>query len=173
MNANLLNVLKQITAQYGEEVLEDPRRLRALFSDLAKDEPKPLHMAFGRCIEAGAYAALQNTEDAAERASRKTAIVQRLRDEHGLDPVISAAALDILEAAIFETASVAQQTQPAPDTLAPAGMIRKRGLAGLIVLSIITFGIYGLYWIYRLAKDVNAMCEGDGKKPAVYYAIFS
>ena len=43
-------------------------------------------------------------------------------------------------------------------------MIKKRGLVGLIIFSIITFGIYGLYWIYKLAKDVNAICEGDGKK---------
>jgi len=43
-------------------------------------------------------------------------------------------------------------------------MIKKRGLGGLIILSIVTFGIYGLYWIHKLAKDVNAICEGDGKK---------
>ena len=43
-------------------------------------------------------------------------------------------------------------------------MIGKRGLVKLILLSIITFGIYGLYWIYKLAKDVNKICEGDGKK---------
>ncbi|GHV10663.1 hypothetical protein FACS189491_00610 [Spirochaetia bacterium] len=43
-------------------------------------------------------------------------------------------------------------------------MIKKRGLAGLILLSIITFGIYGLYWIYKLARDVNSICDGDGKK---------
>jgi hypothetical protein len=43
-------------------------------------------------------------------------------------------------------------------------MIKKRGLLGLILLSIITLGIYGLYWIYKLAKDVNSICEGDGKK---------
>ncbi|GHV83471.1 hypothetical protein AGMMS50212_08110 [Spirochaetia bacterium] len=43
-------------------------------------------------------------------------------------------------------------------------MIKKRGLAGLILLSIITLGIYGLYWIHKLAKDVNAICDGDGKR---------
>ncbi len=43
-------------------------------------------------------------------------------------------------------------------------MIKKRGLAVLILLSIITFGIYGLYWIYNLAKDVNTICDGDGKQ---------
>ena len=43
-------------------------------------------------------------------------------------------------------------------------MIKKRGIVSLILLSIITFGIYGLYWIYSLAKDVNVICAGDGKK---------
>ncbi len=43
-------------------------------------------------------------------------------------------------------------------------MIKKRGLARLVLLSIITLGIYSLYWIYKLAKDVNAICDGDGKK---------
>ena len=43
-------------------------------------------------------------------------------------------------------------------------MIKKRGLLGYVLLSIITLGIYGFYWIYKIAQDVNAMCEGDGKK---------
>ena len=43
-------------------------------------------------------------------------------------------------------------------------MIKQRGLVKLILLSFITFGIYGLYWIHKLAKDVNTICEGDGKK---------
>ena len=54
-------------------------------------------------------------------------------------------------------------------------MIKKRGLVSLILLSIITFGIYGLYWIYKLAKDVNKICEGDGKKTSglFKYLVFS
>jgi hypothetical protein len=43
-------------------------------------------------------------------------------------------------------------------------MISKRSLAVTIILSIVTFGIYGLYFIYKLAKDMNTICEGDGKK---------
>jgi hypothetical protein len=43
-------------------------------------------------------------------------------------------------------------------------MIKKRGLAGLIILTIITLGIYGLYWTHKMAKDVNTMCKGDGKE---------
>ncbi|MDR2964926.1 MAG: DUF4234 domain-containing protein [Treponema sp.] len=43
-------------------------------------------------------------------------------------------------------------------------MIKQRGLLSFILLSIITFGIYPLFWVSKLAKDVNKMCEGDGKK---------
>jgi hypothetical protein len=100
MNTNLLSIVKQITAQYGETILEDPARLKAFFSDLAKDEPNPLRLAFGRCVEAGAYTALKTEPDAAERAARKTMIAQRVRDEHGIDMTLCAEALDILEAAI-------------------------------------------------------------------------
>jgi hypothetical protein len=101
MNTNLLNIVKQITAEYGEAVLADPARLKAFFSDLAKDEPKPLRIAFGRCIEAGAYAALKGAPDAAERAEHKAAIARRVFDEHGIAASLCAEALDILEAALF------------------------------------------------------------------------
>ena len=39
-----------------------------------------------------------------------------------------------------------------------------RGLLGYILLSILTCGIYGYYFIYSVAKDVNVACEGDGVK---------
>ena len=101
MNTKLLHIVKQIIADNGEGILSDPARVKAFFSDLAKDEPKPLRMAFGRGLEAGAYTALKTAPDAGERALRKTTIARRLRDEHGLDPALSAEALDILEAALF------------------------------------------------------------------------
>lgn len=33
-----------------------------------------------------------------------------------------------------------------------------------ILLSLITCGIYGYYFIYKMAKDVNVACEGDGEQ---------
>ncbi|GMO66150.1 MAG: hypothetical protein Ta2A_14210 [Treponemataceae bacterium] len=107
MNTNLLAVVKQIVADYGENILENPQRLKSFFGDLAKDEPKPLRIAFGACVEAGAYNALKTAQDAAERASRKAAIAQRVRDDAGLDVALCAEALDILEAAICVTATAA------------------------------------------------------------------
>ena len=38
-----------------------------------------------------------------------------------------------------------------------------RGLASYIILSIITCGIYGYYFIYKMAHDVNIACDGDGE----------
>lgn len=39
-----------------------------------------------------------------------------------------------------------------------------RGLLSYILLSIITFGIYGYYFLYKMAHDVNIACDGDGEK---------
>lgn len=38
-----------------------------------------------------------------------------------------------------------------------------RGLLSYILLSLITCGIYGYYFIYKMAHDVNIACEGDGE----------
>jgi hypothetical protein len=50
-------------------------------------------------------------------------------------------------------------------------MIKKRGLASYILLSIITGGIYGWWRIHVLARDMNVMCEGDGKKTRGFLAF--
>lgn len=39
-----------------------------------------------------------------------------------------------------------------------------RNFWSLLFLSIITFGIYELWYMHHIVKDVNTMCEGDGKK---------
>lgn len=38
-----------------------------------------------------------------------------------------------------------------------------RSLVMYILLSIITCGIYGYYFIYKMARDVNVACDGDGE----------
>ncbi len=38
-----------------------------------------------------------------------------------------------------------------------------RGLVSYILLTLITCGIYGYYFIYKMAHDVNVACEGDGE----------
>ena len=120
MNINLLNIVKQIIAANGEGILSEPARLKALFSDLAKDEPKPLRVAFGRCIQNGAYIALKTAPDAADRASRKATIAQRLRDEQGLDMALCTEALDILEAVLYGSAQAAYTPPPGQAPHTPA-----------------------------------------------------
>ena len=39
-----------------------------------------------------------------------------------------------------------------------------RSLIVYILLTAVTAGIYGLWFIHQYAKDMNTMCEGDGKK---------
>jgi len=51
-------------------------------------------------------------------------------------------------------------------------MIGQRSFIMCIILSIVTLGIYGLYWTYKLAKDVNLICAGDGKKTAGLLLLF-
>lgn len=39
-----------------------------------------------------------------------------------------------------------------------------RDLLVFILLSIITCGIYGYFFVYQLARDMNIVCAGDGEK---------
>ena len=39
---------------------------------------------------------------------------------------------------------------------------QNRSLLKWLLLGIVTCGIYDLYFIYKLAQDVNKICEGDG-----------
>lgn len=50
-----------------------------------------------------------------------------------------------------------------------------RGLLSFILLTIITCGIYGFYFIYKMAADVNIACEGDGEETSgiVAYILLS
>ena len=41
-----------------------------------------------------------------------------------------------------------------------------RSLLVVILLSIVTCGIYAYYFIYTVARDVNVACAGDGKETA-------
>lgn len=58
------------------------------------------------------------------------------------------------------------QNAPQPNhqqpSVMPTPVDTNRSLLMYILLSIITCGIYGYYFIYKLAKDVNQMCDGDG-----------
>lgn len=44
-------------------------------------------------------------------------------------------------------------------------MIEKRGVAAAIILSIITCGIYGIYWFIKLNDEINQL-DGDTASPS-------
>jgi predicted nucleic acid-binding Zn ribbon protein len=101
MNTNLLSALKQIVLQYGGvEALSNAKRVKALLADLAAAEPKPQKNALIACLEHGFAAPLQNAP-AHERGQVKAKLAERLNREEGLDPVLCADTLDLLEAALF------------------------------------------------------------------------
>jgi len=114
MNANLLNIVKQIIAAQGEGILADPPRLRAFFMDLAKDEPKQERLAFGRCIELGSYEVLKNTRTADERQFKKAALADQLHIKTGIYKEWCEGALDMLEVVMFGAAMPTKQEKTAP-----------------------------------------------------------
>jgi hypothetical protein len=76
MNTNLLDVVKRIIAEQGEDILANAQRLKPLISDYAKNEPKEERQAFGRCIEQGFYQQIKAARTAGERQRLKTAFTQ-------------------------------------------------------------------------------------------------
>ena len=123
MNANLLSIIKQITAERGEDILENARLLRAFFGDLAKDEPKPLRMAFGKCVENGFYRIIKDTRTAEERRQVIDTLARRLRDAEGLDTALCTEALELLAAAVFGDGGIAPAATPPPATPEPIATV--------------------------------------------------
>ena len=114
MNHNLLNIVKRIVSEKGENVLADSQKLKPLFSDLAKDEPKEERIAFGRCVEMGAYWELKSTSTADERRRKKTILADELHTKTGIEKEQCIAALDLLEAVMFDEASTPSLPQISP-----------------------------------------------------------
>ena len=50
--------------------------------------------------------------------------------------------------------------------------IKQRSLFKYYFLSVITLGIYALFFWSKLAKDINTLCEGDGRKTMKYIPSF-
>jgi|GEM_PF-6959681 len=105
MNTNLLNIIKRIVAEQGEAVLGDAEALKPLLKDYAKDEPQEERLAFGRCVQLGCYQKLKNAGDAAERKRKKAVLMDVLHAKAGIEKMLCANALDLLEAVIFDTAA--------------------------------------------------------------------
>ena len=50
--------------------------------------------------------------------------------------------------------------------------IKERNLVTVIVLSIVTCGLYGFYFWYKYAEDMNTVCAGDGKETKGFIVAF-
>jgi len=141
MNTNLLSIVNQIVAEQGENILADSKRLFPYFSDYAKNEYKEDRVAFGRCIEMGAYQALKNTRTADERRRVKASLTDQLQSKTGIDKARCADALDLLEAVLFKQA---QQAPAPPQANAPVTQVNTQTeKAKSISIKTIIFGIAG------------------------------
>jgi tetratricopeptide (TPR) repeat protein len=115
MNINFVEIIKRIIAEQGEDILADAQRVKGLVQDYAARESKIERLAFGRCIEYGAYTELKNAEGAVVRQAVKAAVAQKVHSNEGMDIALCNDALDVLEAAVFGVASTPPQYQ-APQT---------------------------------------------------------
>lgn len=74
------------------------------------------------------------------------------------------------QAAYSQDNSFQQPGQPGPvppqPGYAPFHLKTDRSILAYILLNLVTCGIYGWYFIYALARDVNVVCDGDGKRTA-------
>jgi len=135
MNTNLLTIVQQITGQYGETVLGEPRRVSALFGDLARDIPAPQRNAFVKCLEHKFTEMLKNVSEA-DRGDCKQGLAQRLNENEGLDPRLCRDTVELLATALFgpqpqeeiqASAQPSTTSSAASDTLKPSA--KKEGQA--------------------------------------------
>ena len=69
-------------------------------------------------------------------------------------------------------APVAAGNQQAPTQTTGGGMVQNRNLVMCIVLTFVTCGIYGLYWLVQMAEDANTLTN-DHKTSGVMVVVFS
>jgi len=98
----LIDIIKQIVTKEGEQILSEPKRVNAFFSDLAKDDPKPQKEAIIDCLEHGVVKILKDVTEE-ERTNCKEKLAQKLRAEEGLDVTLYREAIAILCKVLFET----------------------------------------------------------------------
>jgi formylglycine-generating enzyme required for sulfatase activity len=116
MNQALLAILKQLIAEYGVDILADPKRLKPLFSDYAKSESREDRVAFGRCMETGSYQELKKTRTVEERQRVKASLADQMHGSTGIDKQQCASALDLLEAVVFGEVSRQMPGTPGRET---------------------------------------------------------
>lgn len=109
----LLDIIKQIVSEQGEQILSEPKRVKAFFSDLAINEPKPQKQAFMLCLEHGFVKILKEIPEK-ERVNCKESLAQKLHKEEGLDLDLCKEAIAMLSAVLFAESILQPQPQPQP-----------------------------------------------------------
>ena len=68
-----------------------------------------------------------------------------------------------------DTQSTVPPTQPQYTQMPPTGNgIQQRNIALCIILSIVTCGIYGWYWLYTMTEDTNRLSRDPGATSVSY-----
>jgi len=144
MNANLLAIVNRIVAEQGEGILADAKRVFPLFADYAKNEAKEDRVAFGRCLEMGAYQELKKTRTADERRRVKAALADQVHTQKGVDKAQCGEALDLLEAVIFKPQASPPPSPSPSQASAPVTQVSAQsGKSGSVSVKTIIFGIAG------------------------------
>jgi len=162
MNTNLLNIVKRIVDEQGEGILTDSKRLFPFFADYAKNELKEDRVAFGRCIEMGAYQELKKTHGADERRRIKAALTDQINAKTGIDRTRCAEALDLLEAVMFKPEP--QNSPPSPQAnvqASPQPNVKNKKSKLLVAIK-----IYVVLWVLtfilgQLTRQYGILPDAD------------
>jgi tetratricopeptide (TPR) repeat protein len=100
MNNNLIGILQQIANEYGEDILNNPKRVRGLLADMAAREPKAEKKALEKCFEMGFYIELKNSK---KTALQKGVLIDRLQNQEGFAMELCKDSVDIITALIQGT----------------------------------------------------------------------
>jgi TM2 domain-containing membrane protein YozV len=159
MNTNFVSIIKRIIVEQGEDILANPAQLKGFVADYAAHESKPERLAFGRCIEYGAYTELKNAPDAEARLKVKAVVAQRVHSNEGIDLALCNDALDVLEAALFGIAPAPpvyqapppvqqyQQQIPQQQYQIPPASVNSKD-KGIAILLYIFLGEFGAHYFY-------------------------
>ncbi|MDR2597845.1 MAG: hypothetical protein LBC76_11075, partial [Treponema sp.] len=159
----------RIVAEQGEGILADAKRIFPLFADYAKNEAKEDRVAFGRCLEMGAYQELKKARTADERRRIKASLADLVHAQKGIDKAQCGEALDLLEAVMFKPerqSSPSPSSTPSPSQVnAPVTQISTQsGKASSISVKTIIFGIAGALGgaAGELVSEVFSVNESSG-----------
>ncbi|GBU23386.1 hypothetical protein R80B4_03303 [Fibrobacteres bacterium R8-0-B4] len=121
----LLDVVKQMVAKYGAQILSDPAMAKAFLLESAKGEPKFQKAAFIECLEYGAVKMLTDAAEG-ERANCKEVLAQKLYAEERRDITLYREAADILCEMLFAKAPA--KVEPAKANVVAKGDLQIEGL---------------------------------------------